>query len=263
MSFRSLNTAAYLNMFKKAIAILLAKRKSTSFKYASLTELSLFTIFLVQCISKTTQQINDVCHPPLEMQKKYQRINSLLVEIKAKLEKLQAHSNNLKLFNVKIKALNEAFRECNSIIENDKKENETNSVEEEMEEFDDMSEYEYNTSVTPDNNNALCNPMYDNTDQTASFIAESEPIVKKRTLQSILLYASSLLSKDQKTQQNLKKIVNLLHEQKEVSLNNIVTACGIPKYRAVDILGKLSGAQRPLVSKRYDKEFFYTLVDDE
>ncbi|ELQ74772.1 hypothetical protein THOM_2301 [Trachipleistophora hominis] len=197
------------------------------------------------------------------MLKKYQKINSLLVEIKTKLEKLQEHSNNLKLFNIKIKALNEAFKECSLTIENIKEEKDATVEEIQMEEFDEQSDYEYNTSIVPDEHDTSYNPMYDNTNQTNSHIIESKPAVKERSLQSILIYASTLLPKDQKTQQNLKKIVSLLYDQKEMSLNNIVTICKVPKYRAVDILGKLSGAKRPIVSKRYDKEFFYTLVEDE
>lgn len=226
---------------------------------------------------------------------KEQRIANLLSEIKAKLERIQKENDNLTAFNFKIRGLNKAFREYQSVGGDEEGNCRSDCVSRGVSGgVSDGAGYDSDVNdhgipndrgnkTSTDYKNDSVDYRNDSDNNTADISIDSSLASIKQpefTLQSILTKSSRLFPHDSKTQQHLKKIIQALYdtsEKRERECKNDSDchshgdgACslgfkeilhsGVSKYRVVEILGRLS--ENGVVGKKYDNEFYYYLKKD-
>jgi hypothetical protein len=160
------------------------------------------------------------------MDERLGRISELMKKIKGKVETIGVHNEMIKRFNHKLEALLMAF--------------DTYTAEERVAEEKGRKRSRREKENRPEE--------------------EPTPAARKVTQQEFISRAESLVPGNKWFKANLSKIVECLYEVKEgVLLETIIKNSGVSKYRCVDILNMMIKTDPPLVLKRFEKGFIYTL----
>lgn len=173
---------------------------------------------------------------------KVEKISFLLKSIKYKIELLKKENEKMRIFNLKMEGLNNAFemyREKisqdflneNSILDNSH--GNVSILQDENFGFQNNSNF---------NQNNMNNSIQDAFSQQDTSILSTIHSIKQetRSIDSILLYLKSIFSSLQL--KNAEKIVRSIYTKKR-SIKEVMSDTGLPKYRIVDIMGLINSGE--------------------
>ncbi|ADM11121.1 uncharacterized protein Eint_021240 [Encephalitozoon intestinalis ATCC 50506] len=172
------------------------------------------------------------------MDEKLKEISRLVSEVKRKLEVIIQSSSHIKEFNYKVEALLAAF-DAYTI----------RGVEHNLD-LDKTSQ----TIVFP----KKVIPKEKTKEETTSSFSN---IRGEESLQEFIERMGSTTTGNKLFRNNAAKIARFLYDNREGAvLEEIIKNTGISRYRCVDILNTMLRADPPLVSKKFDKGFIYSIV---
>lgn len=176
------------------------------------------------------------------MNDRVERISRLMREIKRKVETVSSYSLSIKKFNFKLEALLTAFDAY------------TTYGALEMHEYKNIPTQ--SVVVEADSGHAECDETVE-TEQT-----EWRPRVSTEESLPEFIERMEFSLPDNKTfRSNAMRIVECLYRNREgMLLEDIIRNTGISRYKCIDILNTMLKTDPPMLSKKFDKGFVYSIL---
>ncbi|AFN82594.1 hypothetical protein EROM_021190 [Encephalitozoon romaleae SJ-2008] len=173
------------------------------------------------------------------MDERLKEVSRLMKEIKGKLEAIIQNSMHIKEFNYKAEALLAAF--------------------------DAYTIYDPESNLGADRASLdIVSPrknMQEEGTKEEVVLLPPSGIRKEESFEEFMERMESNTMCNKMFRANATKIAKFLYANKEgAALEEIIKTTGISRYRCVDILNSMLRTDPPLVSKRFDKGFIYSIV---
>ncbi|CAD25157.1 hypothetical protein [Encephalitozoon cuniculi GB-M1] len=173
------------------------------------------------------------------MDEKLKEVSRLMKEIKVKIEAIIQSSAHVREFNYKMEALLAAFEAYT-----------VHGVRHDPE-----------VPRTPMPIVPSVESIVKESIEEGAVAAASSKVRREENLEEFMRRMESNTAGNNLFRNNATKIARFLYANREgVALEEVIKNTGISRYRCVDILNSMLKADPPLVSKRFDKGFIYSIV---